>query len=222
MKKLLIIILSIFLFVGCSKDSYKDEIVAKVNGAEINSSDFIKTLKLYKIDLEDEYGSFIMDTQTKDNKTYKEYLKENVINQMIDMQIIYQEAQNKNLLPTGKEVNDAFDKIKQSIDQNEDYKKKLEENDIDDSFIKKQQQMNIALDMYKDDFEKNLQISDEEINNFLKENDEKTKDNEVLSEELRENIKKEIADKKYNEFIQNQREISEIEVNQQLIEKIDY
>lgn len=222
MKKLLIIILSIFLFVGCSKDSYKDEIVAKVNGAEINSSDFIKTLKLYKIDLEDEYGSFIMDTQATNNKTYKEYLKENVINQMIDMQIIYQEAQNKNLLPTGKEVNDAFDKIKQSIDQNEDYKKKLEENDIDDSFIKKQQQMNIALDMYKDDFEKNLQISDEEINNFLKENDEKTKDNEVLSEELRENIKKEIADKKYNEFIQNQREISEIEVNQQLIEKIDY
>lgn len=228
MKRLLLMIFCFsILLSGCSNKTSGNDVVATVNESEILLNDYIKTLKLYKIDIEKEYGESIWDTEAKDGITYKDYLKDSVINQMIDMEIIYQDAKEKNLLPTQSEINESVEKLKSSIENDKDYKTKLEENEIDDKFIEKQQEINLSLDKYKKDFDKNVSISNDEIAKYYQENIDlftnKSNPEEKMSlEEILEIVREKIADEKYWEFIEDTKKKSQISINNDIIEKIVY
>lgn len=228
MKKLLLIIFSFSIFLsGCSKEMSENSVVATVNGSDILLKDYIDTLKLYKIDIEKEYGESIWDTEAKEGVNYRDYLKDIVINQMIDMEIVYQDAKEKNLLPTQSEINESVEKLKNSIENDKEYKAKLEQNEIDDKFIQKQQEMNLSLDKYKKEFDKNITISNEEIKKYYYENkelfiNENNPDEKMSLEEILKIVKEKIIEEKYWEFIEDKKKKCQISINDDIIEKIVY
>ena len=228
MKKLLLIIFSLSIFLsGCSKEMSENNVVATVNGSDILLKEYINTLKLYKIDIEKEYGEYIWDTEAKEGVNYRDYLKDIVINQMIDMEIVYQDAKEKNLLPTQSEIDESVEKLKNSIENDKEYKAKIEENEIDDKFIQKQQEINLSLDKYKKEFDKNITISNEEIKKYYYENkelfiNENNPDEKMSLEEILKIVKEKIIEEKYWEFIEDKKKKCQISINDDIIEKIVY
>lgn len=158
------------LMIGCSNVLNKNEIVANVSGNDITLEYFEKTLNLQKQAIESTYGEDIWDKEVEKGKKFKDGFKETVINQITTMDTIYEEAKKEKILPTEDEINERFELVKKSIDSNEQYKKDLEENGIDDEFIKNQQAKDLAIEKYKEKFYEDVKVSDEEAKSYYDDN----------------------------------------------------
>lgn len=172
MKKIISLILSSLLCisaVGCSSKVNDSDVVASVNGTDITVKEFKSTLALYKQSLESMYGTTIWDTEVEDGVKYKDKFKDIMLDQMIDMEAVCQQAEKEKLVPTTEEVDEAFEELKKSIDEDEEYKKQLEELGIDDTYLKSQQEQDLTIQKYKENFDKNVKISDEEMKTYYEE-----------------------------------------------------
>lgn len=167
------ILINSILITGCNNS--KDNTAIIVNDENVSSLEVQNVLNLYKIEIESFAGEKLFE-----DEEYKEELKQNIINQISSMKVLYQEAKEENLLPTQYELKEHIQKIEDSINNDEKYKAKLEELGIDDYFIEEQQKLNLAIDMHRENFYKNEKISDEEMEIYYEEN----KDN-LLSYDLR-------------------------------------
>ena len=181
MKKLLLTIISLltsFSLVACSSSIKDDDVVATVNDERITVKDYRSTLRFYEDYMESIYGKEIWDTEVSDGVTYKEEFKNMILQQMIDMQVIYKKAKADNLLPTGVEVEEAVDTLRANIDGDEEFKKKLEEAGIDENFLIKQQEMDLALNKNKKDFDTKNEVNDHEIQKYYDEHKDEFHKNE--------------------------------------------
>ena len=172
MKKIIALILSSLLCisaVGCSSKINDNDIVATVNGNNITVKQFKSTLALYKESLESMYGSTIWETEVEDGVKYKDKFKDIMLDQMIDIEAVCEQARKDKLVPTAEEVDKSFDELKKNIDADKDYKKKLEDMGIDDTYLKSQQEQDLIIQKYKENFDKNLKISDEEMKTYYDE-----------------------------------------------------
>lgn len=172
MKKIVALALSSLLCisaVGCSSKSSDSEIVATVNGSNITVKQYKSTLELYKESLEAMYGTTIWDTEVEDGVKYKDKFKEIMLDQMIDIEAVIQKAKKDGLTPSKEEVDKAFEELKKNIDADEEYKKKLKEKGIDDTYLRQQQEQDLTIQKYKENFEKNVKISDEEMKKYYDE-----------------------------------------------------
>ena len=66
--------------------------VAVVNGTEISLSDFEKTVATYKESVTQMYGDTMWEAEIGDGIKYKDELKKSILNQMIQEEVVYQEA----------------------------------------------------------------------------------------------------------------------------------
>lgn len=172
MKKIKALILSSLLCisaVGCSSKVNDNDVVATVNGKDITAKQFQLTLDLYKESLESMYGTSIWDTEVEDGVKYKDKFKEMILDQMIDMEAVYQQAEKDKLAASEEEVNQSFEELKKSLDEDEEYKKKLEELGIDDTYLKAQQAQDLTIQKYKENFDNTVEISDEEMKTYYEE-----------------------------------------------------
>ena len=172
MKKKIALVLSSLLCisaVGCSNKASNSDIVAKVNDQNITLEDFQSTLGLYKQSLESMYGTAIWDTEVEEGVKYKDKFKDIMLQQMIDIDAVCQQAKKDGLAPSKEEVDKSFDNLKKNIDADEEYKKKLKELGISDEFLRKQQKQDLIIQKYKENFDKNVKISDEEIKKYYDE-----------------------------------------------------
>ena len=172
MKKKIALVLSSLLCisaVGCSNKASNSDIVAKVNDQNITLEDFQSTLGLYKQSLESMYGTAIWDTEVEEGVKYKDKFKDIMLQQMIDIDAVCQQAKKDGLAPSKEEVDKSFDNLKKNIDADEEYKKKLKELGISDEFLRKQQEQDLIIQKYKENFDKNVKISDEEIKKYYDE-----------------------------------------------------
>ena len=74
----------------------EEEVVATINGKDITSSYYEKTLALYKQAVESTNGPTIWDTEIEKGVKYKDRFKDMILQQMIDTEVIYGEARKKN------------------------------------------------------------------------------------------------------------------------------
>ena len=172
MKKIIALTLSSLLCisaVGCSSKKNNNDIVATVNGNNITVKQFESTLALYKESLEAMYGSTIWDTEVEAGVKYKDKFKDIMLDQMIDIEAVCEQARKDKLAPSEEEVDKAFEELKKNIDSVEDYKKKLEGLGIDDTYLRSQQEQDLTIQKYKENFDKNLKISDEEMKKYYEE-----------------------------------------------------
>jgi len=171
-KKRLAIILSSLLCissVGCSSKINANEVVAKVNGNKITVKQFQSTLALYKQSLESMYGSAIWDTEVEEGVKYKDKFKDIMLDQMIDIEAVCEQARKEKLVPTTEEVDKAFDDLKKNIDADKEYKNQLKEMGIDDTYLRNQQEQDLTIQKYKENFDKNVKITDEEMKKYYEE-----------------------------------------------------
>ena len=159
--------------VGCSsKSSDPNAVVANVNGTQIKMKEYEQNLALQKNSIESTYGSEIWDFEIEEGVTFKDEFKATTLQQMIDMEIIYQEAKKLDLLPKEEDVNKGVEALKAEIDKDEAFKKNLEEMGIDDEFIRNQQEDELMLVNYQKHFSEEANISEKEQKKFYEENKE--------------------------------------------------
>jgi len=171
-KKRLAIILSSLLCissVGCSSKTNATDVVATVNGNNITVKQFESTLALYKQSLESMYGSAIWDTEVEEGVKYKDKFKDIMLDQMIDIEAVCEQARKEKLVPTKEEVDKAFNDLKKNIDADKEYKNQLKEMGIDDTYLRNQQEQDLTIQKYKENFDKNVKITDEEMKKYYEE-----------------------------------------------------
>lgn len=204
MKKLVAIAMAALLgvsVVGCSSGVKSDDVVATVNGKEITAKQYEITLALYKQSLEAMYGPSIWDTEIEKGVKYKDKFKDLMLDQMVSIEAVYEQAKKDNLLPSKEEVDKSFKEMKKGIDADEAYKKSLEEIGANDEFLKVQQEQDLALQNFKANFDKTTKVSDEEIKKYYEEKKsefykDEVKASHILISTLDENNKELSAEKK--------------------------
>ena len=168
------VVVSIILGISmtaCGSSVKSEEVVATINEKNITSSYYEKTLALYKQSVESMYGATIWDTEVEKGVKYKDQFKDIMLQQMIDAEVMYQEAKKENLLPSKAEVDKKFKELKKDIDSDQEYKKSLEKIGIDDEYLKTQQEQDLALQNYKNNFNKTTKISDEEMKKYYEDHE---------------------------------------------------
>lgn len=170
--------------VACSSGPKSDDVVAKVNGKEITAGQFKTTLALYKTSIESVYGTDIWETEVEKGVKYKDKFKESMLDQMVSIQAVYEDAKKKNLLPTKEEVDKNVKELKESLYADESSKKKFEEMGVNDEFLKEQEEQDLALQNYKENFEKTTTISDEELKKYYEDNKESFYRDEVKASHI--------------------------------------
>ena len=187
MKKIIALVLSSLLcisVVGCSNKSSDNGVVATVNGKKITVKQFESTLALYKESLESMYGNTIWETEVEKGVKYKDKFKDIMLQQMIDIEAVTEQARKENLAPSKEEVDKAFNELKKNIDEDKEYKKKLESIGIDDTYLRAQQEQDLIIQKYKENFDKNVKISDEEMKKYYNEHKKEYYKDEVKASHI--------------------------------------
>ncbi|MGX4601528.1 peptidylprolyl isomerase [Faecalimicrobium sp. JNUCC 81] len=173
MKKIMAIAMSIMLGVSmtaCSSGPKDDDVVATVNDKKITVAEYKKALDLNKQATESMYGESIWDMEVEKGKKYKEFFKDSVMEQMINTQILFEQAKKENLLPSKEDVDKKFKEFEKSIAENKAYKENMKKLGITNEDIKKEQEIGLAIQNYQDNFKKVTKISDEDIKKYYEDN----------------------------------------------------
>lgn len=179
---------------ACSSGSKDDDIVATVNDKKITVAEYKKALDLNKQATESMYGESIWDMEVEKGKKYKEFFKDSVMEQMINTQILFEQAKKENLLPSKEDVDKKFKEFEKSISENKAYKENMKKLGITNEDIKKEQEIGLAIQNYQDNFKKITKISDEEIKKYYEDNkkefyEDKVKASHILISTVDENNK---------------------------------
>lgn len=170
MKKIFTFILCLMMtvsLIGCSADKKP---VATVNGQDITLENYQKLLSLNKSSMESYYGSDVWSKEMEDGKTYKDTLKEMVLQTMIGSEVIYQEAEKQKVLPTDKQIQEQIDSFNESIKNDSDYKAELEKMVINEEFLKFQFARDLANSNLQEKFEKDTKISETDMKKYYEDN----------------------------------------------------
>lgn len=181
---ILIATITVVGVVGCSPKKDINAAVATVDGSEISLQQYESSLKAYKQMFEMYSGPDIWEQEVEKGVKYKDQFKESILDQLIRDEVVYQAAKKENLLPSEKDLNEEFATFKEDIDKDENYKKELEKNGISEAFLKEQLERDMAIQNYRDAFNTNTEISDEELKNYYDENIDLFKKDEVKASHI--------------------------------------
>lgn len=175
--------------------------VAVVNGTEISISDFEKTVATYKESVQNLYGDSIWEQEIANGVKYKDELKKSILNQMIQEELVYEQAKKENLEAKQSDIDSKFKELKASIDSDKEYAQFLKDNNIDDVFLKNQLKKDISIQNYKTKFDKENEISEEDMKKFYEDNknqfiEDKVKASHILISTVDENGKELSPEKK--------------------------
>lgn len=203
MKKIVSMVMVLLLGVTMTACGNKKP-VAVVNGVEITEPDYKKTVETYKESISKMYGKDLWEQEIKKGVKYKDEMKKAILKQMVQEQVIYQQAKKDKLEAKADEVDKQFKQLKESIKQDKEYEKFLKDNGIDDNFLKAQLQKDITIQNFKTNFDEKTKISDADIKKYYEENKNKYADDEVrashiLISTVDQDSKKPLSDEKQKE-----------------------
>ena len=153
--------------VACNKST-----VAKINDVKISKDEYKKT------------EDFLYATGTIENKDKSDQVNSDILSFIIDNEVVYQAAQEEGIKVKDFEVNEKFNNIKETIDENPAYKEKLKEAGINEEFLKKQVKKDLVVSKYKENFIKDIKISDKEIKAYYESHKDEFKIQEVRASQI--------------------------------------
>ena len=169
--------------VGCNNN-----IVAQVNDVEISKDEYTKTANFL-------YATGYIEN-TNDN------INSDILSFIIDNEVAYQDAQKEGIKVKDNEVNEKFEVLKEALNNNHLYKEKLESIGVNDEYLKSQIKKDLMISKYKENFIKDIKISNEEMKTYY----DNHKD-EFTKEEIRASqILISTLDENDNEVSQEQKE----------------
>ncbi|WP_073150898.1 peptidylprolyl isomerase [Paramaledivibacter caminithermalis] len=148
----LILILLIGALAGCSNAGgaakVDENVVAKVNGKEIDYDSFKKNFSIIEKRYNEWYTENIW-SQEINGKTVLEIVKGQVLDKLVTEELINQEAQKKGISVEDAKIEEAYNGFKERLEQDEELKKFYEENNLDESFVKDQIKMGLLVQEYE-------------------------------------------------------------------------
>ena len=153
--------------VACNKST-----VAKINDVKISKDEYKKT------------EDFLYATGTIESKDKSNQVNSDILSFIIDNEVVYQAAQEEGIKVKDFEVNEKFNNIKETIDENPAYKEKLKEAGINEEFLKKQVKKDLVVSKYKENFIKDIKISDKEIKAHYESHKDEFKIQEVRASQI--------------------------------------
>lgn len=171
LKKILLIGLAILIsinIIGCSNKS-----VAKINNVDISKEEYKKI----------EEFLYVSGYIEKDEENSGE-INNDILSFIIDNEVVYQQAQKENIKIKDSDVNEKLKVLKESLEINTFYKEKLELAGITEEFLKTQVKKDLTIDKYRENFMKDLKVTDEEIEDYYNSNKDKFKIEEVKASQI--------------------------------------
>jgi len=144
-------------------------VAATVNGEKIMAQELDEEVALMKSDMEQQGFKF----EGEQGQEFEQMLRADILNQMVDQKLVLQDAKNRELLPSDKEVKEEIDKLKKQLGADGDFKKFLAANGINEpkleDFIKQQ----LALEKLQAEIASGVQEpTEQEINDYYNNNKE--------------------------------------------------
>jgi len=133
--------------VACSSKN-----VAKVNDVDISKDAYKKTEEFL-------YATGYIEKKDENSNE----INNDVLSFIIDNEVAYQDAQKQNIKIEDSEVNEKFDQLKDALNTNPLYKEKLEKAGVTEDFLKEQIKKDLVVAKYKENFLKDIKISDKEM-----------------------------------------------------------
>lgn len=153
----------------------REGVIATVNGEEIEEEEYNQLLDYYLSELRVSYD-LTDDTLNKDmgtGMTLLDSLKLEVLDIIIVNQIIAEKAASNNIGVDEGELEELYEENHlRLMEEDEDYKKMIEDNKIDGDFIKAQMRKNLLGYKYKTFYLDKVEITDETARAFYDENGE--------------------------------------------------
>lgn len=150
MKKITLMGLTILISINMVACSIKN--VAKVNDVDISKDAYKKTEEFL-------YATGYIEKKDENS----DEINNDVLSFIIDNEVAYQDAQKQNLKIEDSEVNEKFAQLKDALNTNPLYKEKLEKAGVTEDFLKEQIKKDLVVAKYKENFIKDIKISDKEM-----------------------------------------------------------
>jgi len=151
-------------FFGCTKDSEK--YIAVVNDSKIERQkfDFITDKQIKQIE---KMGHTITPDQ-------KYGIQKMLLDKMVAIELLVQEAKKANITITDEDVNKRFDAIKAQYPNKDDFDKILKDNGLTEAGIRDELKKNMMIDTFLEkEVVNKTQIDDAEVKKFYDENKER-------------------------------------------------
>lgn len=177
MKKILMLLVFTLLLIGCSNTGEntpevvetevveEKNIVAVVNGSEIELEVFDKYYAMQSYDFEKEFGESIWDVE-QDGKTMREIRQEQTLDYLIRVQLIESYLNDKGKTVSSSVIDEAYNKYMDSIKNDEELKSYFTANGLDEAFLKRFLENQYYLRTYEDLLLEEIS-NDEEALKFL-------------------------------------------------------
>lgn len=148
MKKIMLLIMAVFLLVGCSKNqnvepaatSVEEETpknhIATVNGKGISIEDFNKYYAMQSYDFEKEFGASVWDIE-QDGKTMRQIRQDQTYDYMVRVELVRQYLTGKGEKIDEAVITEAYNKYMASIENDAELNKYFVDNDISNDFIRR-------------------------------------------------------------------------------------
>lgn len=164
-------ILTMIFAVSCKKAD--ENAVATVNGKAISEKEFTENYKVYERMYKQQLGEEALKKTDKDGVSFKDKLKENILEKLIVDELINQEIDNKKIAITDEEVNNLYEQTIKDMGGQEQYEEFLKQQNITDDFIKDSIKKDYKQQKLEEAFYKENKVTDEEIKDFYDANKER-------------------------------------------------
>ena len=164
-------ILTMIFAVSCKKAD--ESAVATVNGKAISEKEFTENYKVYELMYKQQLGEEALKKTDKDGVSFKDKLKENILEKLIVDELINQEIDNKKIAITDEELNNLYEQTIKNIGGQEQYEEFLKQQNITDDFIKDSNKKDYKQQKLEEAFYKDNKVTEEEIKDFYDANKER-------------------------------------------------
>lgn len=168
---LTLMILTMIFAVSCKKAD--ESAVATVNGKAISEKEFTENYKVYELMYKQQLGEEALKKTDKDGVSFKDKLKENILEKLIVDELINQEIDNKKIAITDEELNNLYEQTIKNMGGQEQYEEFLKQQNITDDFIKDSNKKDYKQQKLEEAFYKDNKVTEEEIKDFYDANKER-------------------------------------------------
>ncbi|MCD1146817.1 peptidylprolyl isomerase [Peptoniphilus sp. KCTC 25270] len=163
MSKLAIGALALSLILtGCGK---KEGVAATVNGVDIPMEEYVEEYKITAQQAMAQYGEdyLTQPAMGEENKTVAVQLRENILKNLIQMEILRQDAEKSDVVVTDEEVEDYINQNKELYGGEEGFKKALEEQGLTEDYYKTYTKRGLLIQKYPQAKMEEMKPTEEEL-----------------------------------------------------------
>ncbi len=171
MRLLVPLMILVFMATGCNDPEPK--VIAEVNGDQITQEQLDQHYRLVLSYYRQQIGPV---DESKDKEVVAN-LKDSSYEDLVVQRLVWQEAERRNIKVDEKQVEEDMKTIKEQKDAQEEngYKKFLDENGFDEEFIKQEWRTQNLYFELRNDVAKNETVTDQEVETYYNENKEQFK-----------------------------------------------